>query len=82
LRVDQPESQHAESDPSELLRDYKLRAVNSGDGVIQILASTPKLKRGESGKDSPSHGRWACLIKVGSSRLESGDKAFKLGKYA
>ena len=40
------------------------RAVNSGNEVLQILASTKELKLGEGRKDSldSGYGRSACLI--------------------
>src|SRR6266702_2123991 len=45
----------------------QLRAVNSGNEVLQILASTIEFKVGESREDRPCYGRHVYSIRAGSS---------------
>jgi hypothetical protein len=58
--------------------DYS-RAVDLGDEVLQILASTLETKTGKSRKDSPCY-RWVYLIRAGSSQLEFNGKAVETGQ--
>ena len=57
----------------------QLRGVNSGNEVLQILASTFEFNVGEREKDGPCHGRQVYSIRARRRRSEFDSKGFEPG---
>ena len=57
----------------------QLGTVDSGNEVLQILASTLEMKSNKSRNDGPCYGRRGDSTRAGGSRSEFNDKGFEPG---